>query len=244
MNNQHIVSKSFYDLLKMRMSKQSLELNNHNSVIPSKEIENVNNAVIDSDDLKATYHNDSQTNYMPVMNDDPRILSGQMNSPTSEGYILDRLAEAGLEQHNKNQALRKEVDRQTVADLVKKSNRIIISISSKIFPWDFFPNTIIVEESKVIFIFRQLFSSQSHAVDIKDISNVFIESSLFSSRLQIVSRTYIQNDITIGNLNRKKANQVRRIIEGLRTFAEHNIDTSNYEIKELVDKLEELHINR
>lgn len=31
------------------------------------------------------------------------------------------------------------------------------------------------------------------------------------------------------------------VIEGLRTFAEHNIDTSNYEIKDLIAKIEEFH---
>ncbi len=152
--------------------------------------------------------------------------------------------EEGKDQQSLNQATKKESDIQTVDNLVKKSNRVIISISSKIFPWDFFPDTIIVEESRVTFVFRQFLSSQSHSVDIKDISNVFIESSLFLATLQVVSQTYIQNDIKIGHLRRKKAEKVRRIIEGLRTFAENKIDTSNYEIKELISKLEQLHTTR
>lgn len=153
------------------------------------------------------------------------------------------LEDEGKDEHAKHQATKKEEDRQMVDDLVRKSNRTIISISS-LFPWNFFRNTIIVEESRVIFIFRQFMSSQSHGVNIKDISNVFIESSLFLATLQVVSRTYIQNDIKINNLNKKKANKVRRIIEGLRTFADNNIDTSNYEIADLINKLEELHVTR
>lgn len=150
--------------------------------------------------------------------------------------------QSGIDEHTKNIATKKEADRQMVNDLVKKSNRRIISISSQ-FPWVLFPNTIDVEESRVTFKFRQFLSSQSHSVDIKDISNVFIESSMFFATLQIVSRTYIQNDIKIGKLNRTKAIIVQRIIEGLRTFAEHNINTSNYDIDELISKIGEFHIH-
>lgn len=153
------------------------------------------------------------------------------------------LQEEGKNEQTKNKATKKEEDRQTVNDLIKKSNRCIISISS-LFPWDFFPNTIEVEESRVTVMFRQFLASQSHSVDIKDISNVFIESSYFFASLRIVSRTFIQNDITIGHLEAKKAHKVQMVIEGLRTFAEHNIDTSNYEVRELIAKIEEFHTNK
>ena len=153
------------------------------------------------------------------------------------------LQEEGKNEQTRNDATKKEEDRQTVTDLVKKSNRRIVSISS-LFPWDFFPNTIEVEESRVTFIFRQFLTSQSHSVDIKDISNVFIQTSPFFATLQIVSRTFVQNDITIGHLEQKRALRVQMIIEGLRTFMEHNIDTSNYETKELIAKIEEFHKNK
>ena len=152
------------------------------------------------------------------------------------------LKKEGKDEQTKNQATKRESDRQTVNDLIKMSNRCVYSISPQ-FPWNIFPNTIDIEEDRVTFTFRQFLSSQSHSVDIKDISNVFIESSLISATLQVVSRTYIQNDIKIGHLNKKKAEKARRIIEGLRTFEEHNINTSNYGVDELIAKIEEFHIN-
>lgn len=168
--------------------------------------------------------------------------------PVSSVRRIPQLTDQALQEEGKNEqtinkASKKEEDKQTVNDLIKKSNRRIISISS-LFPWNFFPNTIEVEESRVTFIFRQFLASQSHSVDIKDISNVFIESSPFFATLQIVSRTFVQNDITIGHLAVKKAHQVQMIIEGLRTFAEHNIDTSNYDVNELIAKIEEFHKNK
>ncbi len=131
-------------------------------------------------------------------------------------------------------------DGALVDQLVKRSNRVIISISTG----GLCPNTITVEESKVTFIFRQIFTSQSHSVDIKDISNVFIESSLFAASIEIVSKTYVQNDTKITNLNKKKALKVRMIIEGLRTLTAYNIDTSNYTVPELLVKIEAMHASQ
>lgn len=161
------------------------------------------------------------------------------NKPLQEQQFKkndQNLTQLGINNQTKNAAAKNEADRQTVNDLVRKSSRRVISISSS-FPWNFFPDTIDVEESRVTFKFRQFLSSQSHSVEIKDISNVFIESSMFFATLQVVSRTYIQNDIKIGHLNKRKAGQVQRIIEGLRTFSEHKINTSNYEIDELISKI-------
>jgi hypothetical protein len=150
------------------------------------------------------------------------------------------ITQQGVNTQRRNTATKIEADRQTVDDLVKKSNRNIISISSS-HPWHFSKNTIDVEESRVTFKFSQFLASQSHSVDIKDISNVFIESSMFFASLQVVSRTYVQNDIKIGNLNKTKALKVQRIIEGLRTFAENKINTSNYDVDELISKIGEFH---
>ena len=168
----------------------------------------------------------------------PAVTAGRLYSRLTD----QALQEEGKNEQTKNEATKKEEDRQTLSDLIKKSNRCIISISS-LFPWTLFRNTIEVEESRVTFVFRQLWASQSHSVNIKDISNVFIQSSPFFATLQIVSRTFVENDITIGHLETKKAHRVQMIIEGLRTFAEHNIDTSNYEVSELIAKIEEFHKN-
>jgi len=162
-----------------------------------------------------------------------------------EGKInkLDKsIKQEGKNENTKNQAKKKEFDRQKLNNLVKKSNRCIVSISS-LFPWNIFPNTIEVEEGRVNIITRQFMSSQSHSVDIKDISNVFIESSFFFATLEIVSRTYIKNNIKISYLKKDEAKRAKMIIEGLRTFKSNDIDTSSYEVAELINKLEELETN-
>jgi len=134
----------------------------------------------------------------------------------------------------------KRLDNKTVANLVKKSNRILVSISSHGLPFDLFPDTINVEEGRITIINRHLFSSEVHSVDIKDISNIFINRTIFFAQLVIISKTFEENEIKIRNLKTEEAVFARRIIEGLRVFVNKQIDTSSYTKKELVSKLEEL----
>ena len=134
----------------------------------------------------------------------------------------------------------KRLNNRTVANLVKKSNRILVSISSHALPFDLFPDTINVEEGRITIINRHFLSSEVHSVDIKDISNVFINRTFFFSQLVIISKTFEENEIKIRNLKTKEAVFIRRIIEGLRIFENKQIDTSNYTKEELIAKLEEL----
>lgn len=138
---------------------------------------------------------------------------------------------------NKNKSL----DKSLVEGLVRKSNRILVSISSHRFPLDLFPDSVNVEEGRVTIITRDFFrSSQVHSVDIKDISNIFINMTPFFAQLIIVSKTFTENQIEINNLRKKEAIFSRRIVEGLRTFESKQIDTSNYTKEELIAKLEQL----
>ena len=152
-----------------------------------------------------------------------------------EADTLQRQEETQLA--NKNKRLEKKL----VAGLVRKSNRILATISTHGFLFDLFPDTINVEEGRVTIITRNFFSSsQVHSVDIKDISNIFINIAPFFAQLVIVSKTFTRNEIKIKNLRKEEAVFVRRLIEGLRIFGNKQIDTSNYTKKELIAKLEEL----
>jgi hypothetical protein len=163
-------------------------------------------------------------------------------SPEGKQIVAEEtLEQKGHEEHVQNESMKKEDAQLQMDRLIKKSNRRIISINAfTLIPFGLFRNTIEVEESRVIFIFKQPFTFQSHTLDISDISNIFIESAFLFASMRIVSKTFIQNDITIGYLNKKNAEKVRKIIEGLRSFAHAKIDTSNFEVDELVQKIEDI----
>lgn len=152
---------------------------------------------------------------------------------------VQSIEEKGLVEAVKSHANKAEKNRQAVEDMVSNSNRILLRISS-VFPWQFFPSHIIVEETRLTIIHRQLFSSQVQSVDIKNISNIFIDNGILFSQLTIVSDTFAQNQVVISSLFKKEAILMRRIIEGLRLFVSKDIDTTGYSVEELISKLKEL----
>lgn len=157
-------------------------------------------------------------------------------SDTKRGQATE---EKGIEEAVIGHAEKAEKNRQAVEDMVNNSNRVLLKISS-VFPWDLFPSNIIVEETRLTVIHRQLFSSQAYSVDIKNISNIFINSSILFSQLTIVSDTFTENQIIVDRLRKKEAIFIRRIIEGLRMFVDKEIDTTGYKKEELINKLRQL----
>ncbi len=132
-------------------------------------------------------------------------------------------------------------DRIVVAGLVRKSNRILASISTHKFPFDWFPDIINVEEGRVTVIVRNFFwSSQIYSVDIKNIANVLLNTAPFFAQLVIVSKTFAENEIRVNSLWINQAIYVRRLIEGLRVLESNEVDTSVYSKRELIGKLEDL----
>ena len=143
----------------------------------------------------------------------------------------------------KNQTIEKnkKADKSLVDELVRKSNRILASLSTHKFPFDFFPDTLNVEEGRITIIRRNFFfSSEVRSIDIPDIANVFINVSPFFAQLVLVSKTFTENETKINYLRKDEAVFVRVIIEGLRIFNKKGIDTSHYTEEELVQKLQEL----
>jgi len=165
----------------------------------------------------------------------------QERPPTKN--IEQTSGEKGKEDAARSTAQKTENDRQTVEDMVSNSNRILLQISS-VFPWDLFPTTICAEETRITIVHRQLFSSQVHSVDIKSITNVFIDTGILFAQLTIMSNTFAENQIIIKRLWKKDAIFMRRIIEGLRMFISKDIDTTSYTVEDLIKKLEELSTTR
>ncbi|MEK7523084.1 MAG: hypothetical protein AAB569_05860, partial [Patescibacteria group bacterium] len=115
---------------------------------------------------------------------------------------------------NINQVKKVEADKHVISDMVQNSNDILMSTTSAAFPFDFFPTTINVEATSVTIITRQLFSSQVHSVDIKDISSVFIETGILFAAITLISKIFSQKELVIDRLWKKEAILLRRVIEG------------------------------
>ncbi len=147
--------------------------------------------------------------------------------------------EEGIDEVAKSRVMKAEKNRQAIEDMVSNSNRTILKVMT-VFPWDFYPTSIVVEEKRLTITRRQLFASQVHSIDIKNISNVFINTGILFAQLKIISATFAENEININMLWKDEAILLRRIIEGLRLFIGKDIDTTGYDVDELISKLKEL----
>jgi len=184
--------------------------------------------------------NQKRDNEKGVLIDRTKTRVSAPNEISSENpEMAQTTEEKGREEAVKSLAGKAEKNRQAIEDMVNNSNRVLLRVSS-VFPLDLFPSSIIAEETRLTIIHRQLFSSQAYSVDIKNISNVFIDTGILFSQLTIVSDTFVENQIVIDKLWKKEAIFIRRIIEGLRMFVDKDIDTTGYKREELINKLREL----
>lgn len=174
--------------------------------------------------------------YNKFLNKTPNTIPNQ----TPDNAKIEKSSEEeGIDEAIKNRSMNAEKNRQAVDDMVANSNRILLRISS-VFPFDIFPNHITIEETRLTIVYRQFLTAQVRSIDIKNISNVFVNTGIFFAQLTIVSNTFAENEIVIHKLWKKEAIFARRITEGLRMFVNKNIDTTGYEIEELLSKLKEL----
>lgn len=106
------------------------------------------------------------------------------------------------------------------------------------FPFDLFPNTLIIDHNKVDIIYRNFFfTSQTVSIQIAKINYVRVEASIFFSTLQIETLGMEQNPPPLQFMKNKEASTAQHLIFGLMSAEKHNIDLSNLTKKEIFDKL-------
>lgn len=123
-------------------------------------------------------------------------------------------------------------------ELVQNSRRILFR-AKNIFPFDLFPDEIVITNNKVDVITKEFFwSGRVHSISIPDITDVFLDSGPFFASLKIVDVGFVENSIDIKYLKKSDAQTARRIIQGLVVVEKEKIDVSQIEDKNLVEKIE------
>lgn len=131
--------------------------------------------------------------------------------------------------------------------LVRGCRRMLLKISA-VFPFDLFPDELIIDECKVSIICREFFFSEDiHSINIEMIKDVDVETGPFFAKLQIVPDGYPGHPLLVRFLRKKDANLARSIIQGLMVAKRNNIDLAKIDDPDLVNKLELLgktHVER
>lgn len=122
--------------------------------------------------------------------------------------------------------------------LVRGCGRMLFRVSA-VFPFDLFPDELIIDECKVSIIFREFFFSQDvHCINIEQIRDVDVETGPFFAKLQIVPDGYPSHPLIVRYLIKKRAYQARSIIQGLMVAKRNNIDLGKIDEPDLASKLE------
>ncbi|MBI4137558.1 hypothetical protein HY469_05855 [Candidatus Roizmanbacteria bacterium] len=137
----------------------------------------------------------------------------------------------------------KEISRaetKRLKDLMSKSDRIIFKTRS-VFPFDLFPDEIIIDETKVSIITHSFFeTAQVRSIGFNDIFNVILEYSIFFAKIKVIEVAFLNQPLEVEYLKKSDALRARRIIQGLIIAKKEGIDFGKILPSELVKRTEEV----
>jgi len=110
---------------------------------------------------------------------------------------------------------------------VNQESEVLCRVWS-VFPFDFFPDEIVVEKSKVSFIKHFFFGTQEIlTVSIHDVQAVNVETSPFFSSIKLLNRTPMIPEISIDNLRTSDAMKLQAVVQGLLIARKEDINVND-----------------
>ncbi|MBI2029739.1 hypothetical protein HYT02_04940 [Candidatus Gottesmanbacteria bacterium] len=129
-------------------------------------------------------------------------------------------------------------EQKKLNNLVLKSERVLFRART-VFPFNFFPDEIIIDESKVSIVTNLFLSSgQIRSVKYEEIYNVIIEYQPFFASLELLDRFFEKRPMRINYLRKNDAEHARRLIQGMMAVTKENIDINKLDMRELIEKLD------
>ncbi len=130
----------------------------------------------------------------------------------------------GKEEAHKEIVKETEKQQEILEDVIQKSKKVLFK-SKSVFPFDWFPDELIIDPTKVIIVHKEFLSSGTmDTVYIKDIADVVIETGPYLATVNIVDISYGASKHYIKKLKKADALRAREIIEGLVTALKAGID--------------------
>lgn len=125
--------------------------------------------------------------------------------------------------------------------MIRSSHEVLASAST-VFPFTLFPDTIMLDRSKITIVKRDfILSSETIGIRIEDVLSVTVNVSPFFGSIKILTRVFGQEKpYQINHFKRKDAIRLKHIIQGYLIASRRNIDCANLKHEELVRLLEQL----
>ena len=116
----------------------------------------------------------------------------------------------------------------------------IIYKAKTVFPFDLFPNTVILDINKLSINYHGLIRRDEFPVLIEDVKNIQTYHGLFFSTLRVEIAGYETNPPDLTMLWPEDANRIKRYVLALLEAKKRRIDLTVLDKKSLQNKLEEL----
>lgn len=106
-------------------------------------------------------------------------------------------------------------DKEKMVSLAKASDAILFKATT-VFPFNFFPDTIVIDKTKITIIERLFFYTQDiRSYAIEDVLNIEVGSSLLFSTLTCLTRYDNKKAFSLRYLRKKDATFAKKLIQGL-----------------------------
>lgn len=122
-------------------------------------------------------------------------------------------------------------------DVLYRRSLILFSCRT-VFPFDFFPDSLIIDHNKVDIIYRTFIkTSYSVSIPIARLNHVSVESVAFLSTLEMDVKGYEHNPPPLHYLKTKDAHFAKHLLFGLMSAYAKRIDLSQLSKQDIIAKL-------
>jgi len=133
---------------------------------------------------------------------------------------------------------------ESLPDEMQKLNAIhnkattVLMTCRTLFPFDLFPNTLIIDYNKVDIIYRSFFrTSRTVSIPISRLNHVSVSSTFFLSTLEIDVRGFEHRPSPLSYLRTADAHRAKDLLFGLMSAYAGKIDLTQLPLKESMEKL-------
>ena len=125
-------------------------------------------------------------------------------------------------------------------NLRKSSEDKLLSVDA-VFPFDPFPDRIVIDRAKVTVIKRNFFfSEQKSSISTEDLLNVEMGLGPFFGTIKLHSRFFVDGHLEVKFLLRKDARLVERILQAIVIARQHGIDVAKIPKEDLLSELHKI----
>jgi hypothetical protein len=130
-------------------------------------------------------------------------------------------------------------EKRKIEKLVADSHKIIYELSS-VFPFQLFPDHIIIDTNKVSVVRKQFLYKRAFPILLEDILTIKVSRSLFFASIEFEIRGFEQNPSILTYLWPSQASLAKQYIVGLMKARKDNIDLSLFTIDQLRSEMRKI----